>query len=34
MSEHSATILWQRSDADYSADRYSRAHRWRFDGGA
>jgi organic hydroperoxide reductase OsmC/OhrA len=34
MSEHMATILWQRQDADFAADRYSRAHRWSFDGGA
>lgn len=34
MSKHSATILWQRNGADFSADRYSRAHHWRFDGGA
>ena len=33
MSEHSATTLWQRNDADFAADRYSRAHRWIFDGG-
>lgn len=34
MSEHSATLFWQRDNADFLADRYSRAHRWRFDGGA
>ncbi|MEO7936288.1 MAG: OsmC family protein [Dokdonella sp.] len=34
MSDHLATISWQRHDADFLNDRYSRAHRWLFDGGA
>jgi organic hydroperoxide reductase OsmC/OhrA len=34
MSEHVATIRWQCADSDFAADRYSRAHRWLFDGGA
>ena len=34
MSDHLATISWQRHDADFLDDRYSRAHRWFFDGGA
>jgi organic hydroperoxide reductase OsmC/OhrA len=35
MSEHTAIIRWQRSaDADFARNRYSRAHEWRFDGGA
>ncbi len=34
MSEHSATILWQRNGATFSDNRYSRAHQWKFDGGA
>jgi organic hydroperoxide reductase OsmC/OhrA len=35
MSEHTATIRWQRTaDADFVRNRYSRAHEWRFDGGA
>jgi organic hydroperoxide reductase OsmC/OhrA len=33
MSEHMATITWQRDNADFTDDRYSRAHRWSFDGG-
>lgn len=34
MSEYSATIAWTRSDsAAFTDQRYSRAHRWRFDGG-
>ncbi|MBL0162542.1 MAG: OsmC family protein [Xanthomonadales bacterium] len=33
MSDHLATITWQRNDADFLDDRYSRAHRWSFDGG-
>ncbi|HMM65786.1 MAG TPA: OsmC family protein [Dokdonella sp.] len=33
MSKHVATILWQRENQDFLADRYSRAHRWQFDGG-
>lgn len=34
MSKHLATIAWQRGDAAFVDNRYSRAHRWRFDGGA
>lgn len=34
MSDHLATISWQRGESDFSADRYSRAHLWTFDGGA
>lgn len=33
MSEHTATIHWQRGDDDFTKGRYSRAHEWRFDGG-
>jgi organic hydroperoxide reductase OsmC/OhrA len=33
MTEHSATIEW-RAEGDFAANRYSRAHRWLFDGGA
>lgn len=33
--DYSATIVWQRSNAEpYTDNRYSRAHQWRFDGGA
>ena len=32
--EYRASIEWQRRDGDtFSNQRYSRAHRWRFDGG-
>jgi organic hydroperoxide reductase OsmC/OhrA len=34
MSAHTATIAWQRGDADFTGGRYSRRHEWRFDGGA
>jgi organic hydroperoxide reductase OsmC/OhrA len=33
MSEYHATIHWQRGDAVFTDNRYSRAHIWRFDGG-
>ena len=33
MSDHSATITWDRGDATFSDGRYSRAHCWQFDGG-
>ncbi len=33
MSEHAATITWERAGAVFSDNRYSRAHRWKFDGG-
>lgn len=34
MSEHTATIIWQRGEQPFSDNAYSRAHRWKFDGGA
>lgn len=36
MTHHyEATVLWQRpADAAFTDGRYSRAHAWRFDGGA
>jgi len=34
MSTHHASIVWQRGDAKFIDNRYSRAHRWEFDGGA
>lgn len=34
MSEHTATVAWSRGDQDFVGNRYSRAHDWRFDGGA
>ncbi len=33
MSNHRATIAWQRSGPDFLKGRYSRAHTWSFDGG-
>ena len=34
MSDHSATILWQRGSQPFIDKRYSRRHEWHFDGGA
>ena len=34
MSDYTATVSWQRGDARFVDNRYSRAHEWRFDGGA
>ncbi|WP_395676485.1 OsmC family protein [Inquilinus sp.] len=35
MSHYEATVLWQRPpDLAFTDGRYSRAHLWRFDGGA
>jgi organic hydroperoxide reductase OsmC/OhrA len=33
MSHYGVTIHWQRDGAPFIDNRYSRAHRWRFDGG-
>src|SRR5580658_8214798 len=33
MSEHKATISWQRTGSDFLSGRYSREHTWTFDGG-
>jgi organic hydroperoxide reductase OsmC/OhrA len=33
MSEHTAVVEWEREGAMFTDNRYSRAHRWRFDGG-
>ena len=33
MSEYLAKISWQRHDEDFLNNKYSRAHRWQFDGG-
>src|ERR1051325_3634653 len=34
MSEHKATIRWQRAEgAEFLKGRYSREHTWTFDGG-
>ena len=34
MSDHVATVSWRREGAPFVDNRYSRAHRWEFDGGA
>jgi organic hydroperoxide reductase OsmC/OhrA len=34
MSEHKATIEWKNGGPDLLKGRYSRVHRWSFDGGA
>ena len=34
MSEHKATIRWERGDADFTGGKFSRVHSWTFDGGA
>ncbi len=33
MSEHIATVKWQRGDRGFLDDNYSRGHVWEFDGG-
>ena len=33
MGEYSATVVWKREGAKFTDNRYSRGHRWRFDGG-
>jgi organic hydroperoxide reductase OsmC/OhrA len=32
--EYVATVAWQRGGAAFTDNKYSRAHEWRFDGGA
>jgi organic hydroperoxide reductase OsmC/OhrA len=34
MSDHRCSVTWERGGAAFTDNRYSRAHRWRFDGGA
>jgi organic hydroperoxide reductase OsmC/OhrA len=34
VAEHHAEVLWDRDGASFLDNRYSRRHRWRFDGGA
>src|SRR5262249_44381025 len=34
VSQYIATVAWQRQGATFTDNRYSRAHVWRFDGGA
>jgi organic hydroperoxide reductase OsmC/OhrA len=33
MSEHTASIEWERGSAAFTDNRFSRGHRWIFDGG-
>lgn len=33
MSSFSAEVTWERGDARFTDNRYSRGHQWRFDGG-
>jgi organic hydroperoxide reductase OsmC/OhrA len=33
MSEHSAKIIWNRGGVEFTYQKYSRDHEWRFDGG-
>jgi organic hydroperoxide reductase OsmC/OhrA len=34
MADYTATVVWERGDQSFIDNRYSRAHVWRFDGGA
>jgi organic hydroperoxide reductase OsmC/OhrA len=34
MGLHTANVRWERGEQPFLDNRYSRAHRWRFDGGA
>src|SRR5688500_9156474 len=33
MSEHTASVRWRRSSAEFTYESYNRAHEWHFDGG-
>jgi len=33
MATHTASVLWERGGAVFTDNRYSRSHRWIFDGG-
>ena len=33
MTEYVATVKWERGDSKFTDNRYSRVHRWEFDGG-
>ena len=33
MAKYTAVVVWNRDGADFSDNRYSRGHRWLFDGG-
>jgi organic hydroperoxide reductase OsmC/OhrA len=34
VAKHAAVVEWRNGGPDFAAGRYSRAHRWSFDGGA
>ena len=34
MAAYSAVVQWQRGEQDFTDGKYSRGHRWEFDGGA
>jgi organic hydroperoxide reductase OsmC/OhrA len=35
VADHTASVIWERAEgAKFTDNRYSRAHRWQFDGGA
>jgi organic hydroperoxide reductase OsmC/OhrA len=33
MARYTCSVVWERQGAPFLAQRYSRAHRWKFDGG-
>jgi organic hydroperoxide reductase OsmC/OhrA len=33
MSQHTAAVEWERGSAVFTDNKFSRGHRWRFDGG-
>lgn len=33
MPDYTATVVWERGGAAFTDNRYSRGHRWMFDGG-
>ena len=33
MADYTAVIVWERNGAVFTDNRYSRGHRWQFDGG-
>lgn len=33
MSEHTAKVVWNRGDHEFTYQKYSRDHEWRFEGG-
>lgn len=34
MSNHTAVVSWERDDSKFVDNKYSRVHKWSFDGGA